>query len=546
MRHLYPKSQVMVIAEDKPDRRFALGIAQTELAVSGSQVYSVAPGTVDRHIAQSKAAVAISLAIDPNEASSEGYKWTSREDGEGARISLIGGDTAGLIYGVRDFCAAVSLRDGEMEIDVADTDVSPALPHRLFWTWDHSTNWHTEQTGQQEIGAMNYYSKPADGFLNDYTRLIDYASLHRISGVTIYGFLRDNHGGVEAAKEVCRYGKERGVRVIPGVGINAYGGIYWEGNHRYNLSTWLADHPELRAQFDNPPAFHIPEIPDLWFPTTSYTDASCPCKPETLAYHKEAIQWLVETFEIGGINFETGDYGTCSRPECTLKRAPGKSWSLEDQRVVYPALFEAARKLDPDVWIVSEVYWDNILDRDLLSPLEALPDDAIYQYCFNRSYLAKLERSLTAEYVRRLPRTTNILRTHMGSQWNKERYELVADRFARTADIAKISGMRGMTIFGEVSPTSTVNEINYLAFSGFAYERELTWEQFVTRELSPRLGGDEAAGRFLELAAKRENILKRDVQEAESTAKELAGEAHRRWIWLEERLNRRHDMELEK
>lgn len=69
--------------------------------------------------------------------------------------------------------------------------------------------------------------------MEDYSRLIDFMSLHRISGVTIYGFLRDNHGGIESVQALYRYAAERGVRILPRVGINAYGGIYWEGDHRY-------------------------------------------------------------------------------------------------------------------------------------------------------------------------------------------------------------------------------------------------------------------------------------------------------------------------
>ena len=542
MRQAHPLSKVMVLGENKLEYRFSLKLLQSRLGISGLPVWVESSRVAETEIKKARPSLAVSLDLNKQVATEEGYMIAHHKENGVDHIIISGGDIAGLVYGVRDFADAAVIKDNELLIETEWTAVAPALPHRLLWTWDHSTNWYTEQTGQQEIGAMNYYSKPAEGFLEDYKRVVDFASENKISGVTVYGFLRDNHGGVEAAKELAKYGKVRGVRIIPGVGINAYGGIYWEGNNKYNLSTWLADHPEFRAQFNNPPAFHIPEMPDLWFPTTSYTDASCPCKPETLAYHIEAIEWLTETFDIGGINFETGDYGTCSRPECTLERSPGVSWSLEDQGIVYPKLFEIARKTKPDTWLVSEVYWDNILDRAALSPLETLPDYAIYQYCFNRSYLSKLERELNAKVVQGLPNKTNILRTHMGSQWNKERYEFVADRFFRTAELAKITGLKGMTIFGEVSPTSTVNEINYLAFARFSYNKDLTWESFLADELSPRLGGKERTKRFIELTQKRDDVETKVLEEVASISRELVGEQHRRWIWLEDRLNRRFRM----
>ena len=167
-------------------------------------------------------------------------------------LIIIGGNVPGVIYAVNELgMHHLNIHNNIINLSSINIFQSPALPYRLFWTWDHSTNWYLEQVGIQEIGAMNYYSKPKEGFLEDYYRLINFMSKNRINGVTIYGFLRDSHGGIEAAKELCLYAKERGVKILPGVGINAYGGIYFEGNHRYNLTNWLKEHPELRAVFDN-------------------------------------------------------------------------------------------------------------------------------------------------------------------------------------------------------------------------------------------------------------------------------------------------------
>ena len=306
-------------------------------------------------------------------------------------LLAVGGGTPGLIHAVNELGMRCLVERGDvLELPALNLRQSPALPYRLLWTWDHSTNWYLEQVGLQEIGALNYYSKPTGGFLEDYRRLVDFMSLHRIGGVTIYGFLRDNHGGVEAAQELCRYAAERGVRILPGVGINAYGGIYWEGQHRYNLTNWLRQHPELRAVFDKPVAFHIPDLPELWFPETHYTDGACPSKPENARYHEEAIQWLAETFQIGGINFETGDYGVCTCADCTARRGADATWSHKDMALLYPRLFEAARRGRSDLWLVSEAYWDNLLDLEALAPLAELPEDAVYQFCINRSYWPKV------------------------------------------------------------------------------------------------------------------------------------------------------------
>ncbi len=453
-----------------------------------------------------------------------------------------GGGLPGLIHAVNELgTRRVVVHDDVLELPALDLRQSPALPYRLLWTWDHSTNWYLEQVGIQEIGALNYYSKPEEGFLEDYRRLVDFMSLHRIGGVTIYGFLRDNHGGVKAAQELCRYATERGVRILPGVGINAYGGIYWEGEHRYNLTNWLRAHPELRAVFDKPVAFHIPDFPKLWFPETHYTDAACPSKPENARYHEEAIHWLAETFEIGGINFETGDYGVCNCSDCSARRGVDETWSHKDMALLYPRLFEAAHQGRSGLWLVSEAYWDNILDLETLAPLADLPKDAIYQFCINRSYWPKVKENLTREHVARLPRPKNVMRTHIGTQWNHERYELVGRRFAEMMQLMHTTGMQGGTIFAEVSAFNTVNEINYLAFARFGYQADLTWERFVADDLGPLLGGPEAAGRYLALLVvpSEAAALARATDEAREIARTQVGEAYRRWLWLQNRLHQK-------
>jgi hypothetical protein len=454
-------------------------------------------------------------------------------------VQAAGGDIAGVIHAVNELGLRRLIEDGDvLDIPALDVKQTPALPFRLFWTWDHSTNWYLEQVGLQEIGALNYYAKPSAGFLEDYRRLVDFMSVNRIGGVTIYGFLRDNHGGIEAAQEICRYAAERGVRILPGVGINAYGGIYWEGRHRYNLTTWLGQHPELRATLGDPPAFHIPEFPELWFPDSQYTDAACPSKPQNARYNEEAVQWLAETFQIGGINFETGDYGICQCADCSARRIEDETWSLKDMSMLYPRLFAAARRSRPDLWIVSEAYWDNILNLDALAPLADLPDDAIYQFCINRSYWPRLKADLTAEHVSKLPRTRNVVRTHMGTQWNHERYELIAQRLARMMQLVHTTGMQGATIFSEVSTFSVANEINYLAFARFGYEAELTWDQFVANDLGPLLGGGEAARHYLRLLeiSGDASSLARAAGEAREIGSIQTGEIYRRWVWLQNRL----------
>jgi hypothetical protein len=467
------------------------------------------------------------------------FNITSGEGNEQPTISIQGGGIPGIIYAVNEF-GCKHLHKSADALTIPDLNISqkPTLPYRFLWTWDHSTNWYLEQNGSQDIGFANPYMKPAEGFLEDYRRLIDFMSFNRLNGLTIYGFLRDSHGGIKAAQELCQYAKERGVRIFPGVGINSYGGVYWEGADPHNLSAWLKEKPELRAQFVKPKEFKLTDFAPLHLPDTPYLDAACPSKKENTDFHVEAIQWLAQTFPIGGINFETGDYGTCQCVECKSRRSEDQQWSIKDMAFVYPRLFAAAQHARSDILLICEAYWDNLLDLDALRSLGDLPDEAIYQFCINRRYWQRLKNELTPEHVKSLPRTRNIIRTHMGSQWQHERHELIAEDYAEIMQLAFRTGLQGATIFGEASAFNVVNEINYLAFARFGYDATLTWEQFLERDLAPKLGGIEATQVYLRLLRIENNVeqLTAGIAEARKIAASMDDDVYRRWLWLQNRL----------
>ena len=121
-------------------------------------------------------------------------------------VNVTGGPFSGTIYGVEQLVQRLAAVDAKgVTVSSGTFESAPGLTYRTFWTWDHSTNWDLEQIGMQEIGVFNPYGKPPDGFLADYTRLVDFMSRNCIPAVVIYGMFRDSHGGVEAAQALCRY-----------------------------------------------------------------------------------------------------------------------------------------------------------------------------------------------------------------------------------------------------------------------------------------------------------------------------------------------------
>lgn len=514
---------------------------------------------IDWREGRGTAGAIVTLAADP--AMKEGGFRV--ETGDGMSVKVAGGGIPGVIYAVEDMIA----RGGSdpARLAVAPREESPGMLYRTFWTWDHSTNWELSQVGLQEIGVFNPYGKPPGGFLADYKRLVDFCSRNRIAAITIYGFLRDSHGGIAAAQELCRYATERGVRIMPGIAIGAYGGVYWEGDHKYNLATWLRQNPQFAATMEKGVGFQLADLSfPLNFPRSDYTVSACPSAPETIEWMEEAVSWLAETFDIGGINIESGDYGVCGCDRCVARRQNaaeaarrkddhGDSWSHTDMAENFPKLYRAAKAKKPDLWVYCEMQWDNLLDPVARAAQTRLPRGGVYQHTANRSFWRQLRSALTRDYVEALPTQPNVLRCQFACQWNgderTERYAFNAKTFADMAGIGARDAMDGLTVWGEASAYHATVELSYIAFARFTWEPTLTWERFMAEEMAPRLGGRDAAERFVAVAEEIDLHQRLPVErlavlrsEAMSRAGSADSEAARRWFTLADQIARREYM----
>ena len=413
------------------------------------------------------------------------------------------------------------------------------IQHRLFWTWDHSMDWRPLTRGIQEFGCGDPYYKDPEEFINDYKNLIDFSAEHGFNGIVIYGFLRDTHGGIEAAQELCNYGRESGVPIIPGIGVLTYGGVYWEGNHEFNLSNWLERHPHL-----------IGELPRVSNPFIWYHRIGCPSREENQRWMQDAIQWLCETFDIGGINLETGDYGICVCKECRSRfsdrpehpktlQIGDNVWSLEDMVELLPPLIEIAQKINPEILPICESYMDYFLDTTKTDILKNLPEAAILQFSVTGSYWPRFKQEMDLQLASQLPPHEKIIRTEMGSQWyDNARFKLVAREFSElTKQVARL-GMEGISIWGEVSANNTANEINYLSVSYFAEHPGASWEDFINVQLAPLLGGEEEAEFFVTLL-ESEEITPTDLERAKNILGGMSERYYQRWLWLVSHLYKR-------
>jgi hypothetical protein len=112
------------------------------------------------------------------------------------------------------------------------------------------------------------------------------------------------------------------------------------------------------------------------------------------------------------------------------------------------------------------------------------------------------------------------------------------------ARVCDRTGMNGLTIWGEPSPYHATVELSYLAFARFSWNPGLSFEDFVEQDAAPRLGGLEAAQRFIAMAEELDaaQTLPSDRLETlrQAAAEHRAGgEIGRRWLSLEDQITRR-------
>ena len=211
---------------------------------------------------------ALRLATDV--ARPEGGFALAVDPGPGAPlIDVAGGPFSGVIYGVEELVQRRAARVGNgVEVAIGRVEQAPGLAYRAFWNWDHSTNWDLDadrRPGDRRHQPLRQTARRASWPTS--SAMVDFMSCHRIAAITIYGFLRDSHGGIEAAQELCRTPTSAASASCPGVAINAYGGVVWEMDHHYNLATWLRNHPELAADMERPAGFQIRDLDfPLFFP----------------------------------------------------------------------------------------------------------------------------------------------------------------------------------------------------------------------------------------------------------------------------------------
>ncbi len=403
-----------------------------------------------------------------------------------------------------------------------DESDQPALKYRLLWNWDSRTNWRLSVDEMHGIHHQRYnlIEEGEVAFVTHLERAIDYFSDHKLNGLIVWGFIRDAHGGLEAAREVCRYGRRNNVRLLPGVCTEAaYGGFTYSPDSPYNLEHWTAKHPELR-----------------------YRDSGgkdiagvCPSKPENQQWLRDGTRWFFEALpDAGGMSLENGDWFYCWTPDCVEAKAqkendPNFFW---DELASYKPVIETAKQVRPDSWMVFASYTGFTEDTirgamqgavktkramgaatEVVYPprmLQQMPAGSICQWTLTgmagaHAWAAEAQPPPAAfedniGYIHQSGAVSGL--SDPGKWWGCDPgsgYEEVADIIRFVCGRLAGSKMNGLVMYGERSAVSPANDLNYLAMEYFSWHPERTWEQFIQDRLTTCYGAGELAPLYLKM-----------------------------------------------
>lgn len=456
--------------------------------------------------------------------------------------------------------------------DLDEVD-KPALKYRILWNWDSRTNWETSVERMHEIPFQrwNLNEQGAAGFETHVKRAIDYFSDHKLNGLTIWGYVRPQHGGLETARLLCRYAKQNNVRMLPGVCPEAaYGGFTFNEEAEFNLKNWTDKNPELRYKDSQ----------------GKFREGACPSKAANQQWLREGTKWFFESLpDVGGANLENGDWFYCWTDDCVAEKSkpendPNFLW---DQMKSYTPVLEVSQQLRPDAWMVFATYsgfTENAVNGAMHGARQTKRAlGAATEVVYPPRFLKKMPANGVCQWTlsgmvtpeawpegARLPEAS--FTDHIGyildagAVWppsNPERWwaGLPGSRWEDVGEIIQFlcsrmhsAGMKGLVMYGERGNASPCNELNYLALEYFGWHPERSWEDFVEERLALCYGGADRARLFLELLRKttRDHTeIESDRDRAKSIldARGLDVRQRARWRSLVAELDRRKKLAVE-
>lgn len=342
----------------------------------------------------------------------------------------------------------------------------------LLWCWDSRMTWDDEpeliQTKMAAAEQRFAYPKSEGAYLAGFRRLVDYCAANGIWGVVVWGFLRDAHGGVSAACDLCSYARDRGVTILPGVGLCAYGGYYYDGDHPFNLDTYLNKYPG-RASIarEEGGGREVNRVLD-------------PSLPENRQWWRDGLDWMLETFNITGINYEMGDFVVNSSDSARAARTAlgiETDENILDIVVATRELLEFALGSKPDGVFINALYrgYHQIRNLKDVPYVKAMHPKTVWEYTLT----GMVKKDAFADDYPDVPDHRKYGYLHwFNASTHTEQKDYVKE-IERTFRGAHQLGFEFIGTYGELRADTPVAERNYRAQVSWASNPLLRAEDFV-------------------------------------------------------------------
>ncbi len=345
-----------------------------------------------------------------------------------------------------------------------------SLKKNILWTWDSRMRWAMPECWKSfEMAYPDQafpYTADTAFFLKNYIVLIDEVKRWDPKpDIIIWGFLRDSHGGEDAAKRLTEYAQEQGVGIIAGVGTSGYGGVYYEGNHRFSSKKLMQTYPELTVQ--NKRVDGQKE--------TLRGNTLNPLDTRVIDWLEESISWLCESFSLKGVNLELGDFFVAQDPVSIARRETIRDVKDDFYKMLalhFGCLIERIEKRHPRIELSYATYSD--FSKEILEANAAfsrkISSNAMCQWTLTRSNEIENRKALLPAYNRGF--------AHLFSIANNTDQVDLTDRIARACFIAARSEFDGMGIYGEIGIDQPYAKENYEAFQYYIAHPEAA-EKFI-------------------------------------------------------------------
>jgi hypothetical protein len=347
------------------------------------------------------------------------------------------------------------------------------VKQRALWAWD---TWLCD------------YDPQGKSYLGEFKDLIDWMARHEYTDLILWGYIDGRHGGETAAKELARYARGKGVRLSPGVStdIGAYGAYG-------GFALGIPDHPfndevQLKAMT----------------PTKRPGERNlCYARPENRDWLRRGTEWLLDTFEVDGVNVEVAEGGIgCGCVECLerLKVQGGTTGgaSFSDLELCIPIVSNVFRQKRPDGILsyaaYNPVWWKQKPQANEL--LKRIPESSVAQWNLELDLDEKtpspVKHNLALVHE---GGTSYHLRHRQPGAWAFTQYRGFNPRIEPIRQFCsnlRKMGLDGFVVGNVGSPKCPDNELAYLAFIDFSRNPDLTADDFYKKRL-PELYGAEAA-----------------------------------------------------